>query len=134
MSVIRSARSVSEVQFLHTARELQIYTIQKCVGFPKRYTFYVSQPLAAVATRIYEDVKRGNSVYPANQHEVQLRRDYFLQALAELQNLISQVEVAYELFRFDANIMEHWMELVDTEMKLVKALLKSDKSRYKDLP
>lgn len=134
MSVIRSARSVSEVQFLHTARELQIYTIQKCVGFPKRYTFYVSQPLAAVATRIYEDVKRGNSIYPANQHEVQLRRDYFLQALAELQNLISQVEVAYELFRFDANIMEHWMELVDTEMKLVKALLKSDKSRYKDLP
>lgn len=134
MSVIRSARSVSEVQFLHTARELQIYTIQKCVGFPKRYTFYVSQPLAAVATRIYEDVKRGNSIYPANQHEAQLRRDYFLQALAELQNLISQVEVAYELFRFDANIMEHWMELVDTEMKLVKALLKSDKSRYKDLP
>ena len=134
MSVIRSARSVSEVQFLHTARELQIYTIQKCVGFPKRYTFYVSQPLAAVATRIYEDVKRGNSIYPTNQHEVQLRRDYFLQALAELQNLISQVEVAYELFRFDANIMEHWMELVDTEMKLVKALLKSDKSRYKDLP
>ncbi len=134
MSVIRSARSVSEVQFLHTARELQIYTVQKCVGFPKRYTFYVSQPLAAVATRIYEDVKRGNSIYPANQHEVQLRRDYFLHALAELQNLISQVEVAYELFRFDANIMEHWMELVDTEMKLVKALLKSDKSRYKDLP
>ena len=134
MSVIRSARSVSEVQFLHTARELQIYTVQKCVGFPKRYTFYVSQPLAAVATRIYEDVKRGNSIYPANQHEVQLRRDYFLQAVAELQNLISQVEVAYELFRFDANIMEHWMELVDTEMKLIKALLKSDKSRYKDLP
>lgn len=134
MSVIRRARSVSEVQFLHTARELQIYTVQKCVGFPKRYTFYVSQPLAAVATRIYEDVKRGNSIYPANQHEVQLRRDYFLQALAELQNLISQVEVAYELFRFDANIMEHWMELVDTEMKLIKALLKSDKSRYKDLP
>ena len=65
---------------------------------------------------------------------MQLRRDYFLQALAELQNLISQVEVAYELFRFDANIMEHWMELVDTEMKLIKALLKSDKSRYKDLP
>lgn len=117
-----------------TARELQIYTIQKCVGFPKRYTFYVSQPLAAVATRIYEDVKRGNSIYPANQHEVQLRRDYFLQAGAELQNLVSQIEVAYELFRFDTNIMTRWMELVDTEIKLIKALLKSDKSRYKDLP
>jgi hypothetical protein len=134
MSVIRSARSTSGVQFLYTARLLQIYTIQKCVGFPKRYTFYISQPLAAIATRIYEDAKRGNSVYPTNQHEAQLRRDYFLQAVAELQNLVSQVEVAYELFHFDANIMTHWMELVDTEMKLIKAVLKSDKSRYKDLP
>ena len=134
MSVIRSARSTSVVQFLHTARALQIYTIQKCVSFPKRYTFYVSQPLAAIATRIYEDVKRGNSIYPSNQHEAQIRRDYFLNAEAELQNLISQVEVAYELFQFDTNVMTHWMEMVDTELKLLKAVLKSDKSRYKDLP
>lgn len=84
MSVIRSARSVSNVQFLYTARAIQLYTIQKCVGFPKRYTFYVSQPLAAIATRIYENVKCGNSIYPTNQHEVQLRRDYFLRAGAEL--------------------------------------------------
>ena len=134
MSVVRSARSTSEVQFLHTARELQIYTIRKCVGFPKRYTFYVSQPIAAIATRIYEDVKRANSIYPTNQHEVQLRRDYFIHAGAELQNLVSQVEVAYELFQFDANIMTRWMELVDTEIRLLKAVVKSDKSRYKDLP
>ena len=134
MSVVRSARSTSEVQFLYTARELQIYTVRKCVGFPKRYTFYVSQPIAAIATRIYEDVKRANSIYPTNQHEVQLRRDYFIHAGAELQNLVSQVEVAYELFQFDANIMTRWMELVDTEIRLLKAVVKSDKSRYKDLP
>ena len=134
MSVIRSARSTSTAQFLMTARELQIYTIQKCVGFPKRYTFYVSQPLAAIATRIYENVKMGNSIYPSNQHEAQMRRDYFLRAGAELQNLISQIETAYELFQFEARIMEYWMELVDTESKLIKALLKSDKARYKDLP
>ena len=134
LSVIRSARSTSEAQFLATARELQIYTIQKCVNFPKRYTFYVNQTLAAIATQVYEDVKRGNSIYPANQHEAQLRRDYFLNAGAELQNLVSQIEVAYELFRFEAGVMVHWMELVDSEIKLLKALLKSDKSRYKDLP
>ena len=81
------------MEFLATARKLEIYTIQKCVNFPKRYTFYVSQPLAAAATRIYEDVKRGNSIYPLNQHEVQIRRDYFLHANAELQSMISQLEV-----------------------------------------
>ena len=46
MSVIKSQRSTSPVEFINTARQLEIYTIQKAVGFPKRYTFYVSQPLA----------------------------------------------------------------------------------------
>lgn len=48
MSVIKSQRSNSAVEFLHTARELELFTIRKVVNFPKRYTFYVSQPLAAV--------------------------------------------------------------------------------------
>ena len=134
MSVIKSKRSTSEMEFLATARKLQIYTLRKCVNFPKRYTFYVSQPIANAATRIYEDVKRGNSIYPLNQHDVQMRRDCFLRANAELQSLISQLEVAQELFGVEMDTMKGWMELVDTEIRLVKAVLKKDRERYKDLP
>ena len=134
LSVIKSKRSTSDMEFLATARKLEIYTIQKCVNFPKRYTFYVSQPLATAATRIYEDVKRGNSIYPLNQHEVQIRRDYFLHANAELQSMISQLEVAQELFGIEMDTLKYWMDIVDTEIRLVKAVLKSDRARYKDLP
>ena len=116
------------MEFLATARKLQIYTIQKCVNFPKRYTFYVSQPLANAATRIYEDVKRGNSIYPLNQHEVQMRRDFFLQSM------ISQLEVAQELFGIEMETLKYWMDIVDTEIRLVKAVIKNDRARYKDLP
>ena len=111
MSVIKSKRSTSDMEFLATARKLEIYTIQKCVNFPKRYTFYVSQPLAAAATRIYEDVKRANSIYPLNQ-----------------------LEVAQELFGIEMDTLKYWMDIVDTEIRLVKAVLKSDRARYKDLP
>ena len=61
MSVVKGERTESKVQFLYSARELQIYSIKKCTSFPKRYTFYVSQPIANLATSIYENVKRGNS-------------------------------------------------------------------------
>lgn len=134
MSVIRSQRTTSDMQFLATARALQLFTIRRCVAFPKRFTFYISQPIAAIGTRIYEDVKRGNSIYPTNQHEAQIRRDYFIHALAELQNMISQLEVASELFGIDSSVMKEWMGLVDSEIKLLKALQKSDKARYKELP
>lgn len=53
MSVIKSQRSNSAVEFLHTARELELFTIRKVVNFPKRYTFYVSQPLAASAASVH---------------------------------------------------------------------------------
>ena len=94
MSVIKSKRNTSDMEFIANARKLQIYTVKKCINFPKRYTFYISQPIANASTRIYEDVRRANSIYPLNQHEAQMRRDCFLRANAELYSLTSQPEVA----------------------------------------
>lgn len=134
MSVIKSKRSESEMEFIYTARQLQIYTIQKCVNFPKRYTFYVSQPIVDSATKIHQCVKCANSIYPLNQHEAQMRRDYMLQANAELYSLTSQIEVAQEIFGIDSDSIKYWMEIVEKEMRLVKAVMKKDRERYKDLP
>lgn len=122
------------MEFLHTARELEMYSIRKCVGFPKRFTFYLNQPIANIATRIYEDVKIANSIFPTNQHEAQIRRDYLMKANAELYNLISQIEVAHEIFGLEPNVMSYWSELIDKEIRLVKSLLKKDRERYKSLP
>lgn len=134
MSVIRSKRGVSDAEFLATARKLQIFTIQKCVNaVPKRYTFFIATPLADCARRVYENVKRGNSINPVNAHEVQLRRDWFLQAIAELYNLVGQIEVAHELLQFDPAIMTEWSGLISKEIKLVKGIVKSDRERYKSL-
>lgn len=134
MSVLKSNRAESEMEFIHTARQLQIHTIQKCVSFPKRYTFYVGQPMAECATRIHEYVKCTNSIYPVNQHEVQIRRDYLLRANAELNSLVSQIEVAGEMFGLEPDKMRFWIEIVEKEIRLVKGTMKKDRERYKDLP
>ena len=122
------------MEFIATARKLEIYSIQKCVNFPKRYTFYISQPIANAATRIYEDVKRANSIYPMNQHEAQMRRDYLIRANSELQSMVSQLEVAQELFGIEMDTLKYWVDIIDTEIRLVKAVMKSDRERYKNLP
>lgn len=134
MSVVRSKRGESDMEFVHTARELQIYTIKKCISFPKRYTFYISQPISEAATHIHQLVKMANSIYPLNAHEAQMRRDYLLRANAELNSLISQIEVAHELFGLEHNVMKFWMDIVDREIRLVKGTLKKDRERYKNLP
>ena len=133
VSVIKSKRNVSQMEFLHKARELEIYTIKKCINFPKRYTFHFTQFLTESSVRIYENVKKANSVFPQNQHEAQMRRDYLLRARCELQSMISQLEVAQEIFGLPENVMEFWVGLIAQELDLLRGVLSNDSSRYKNL-
>ena len=121
------------MEFIHTARELRLYTTRKCAGFPKRYTFTVSNPLADSSRRIHQYCKMANSIYPLNAHEAQIRRDYLLRANAELQSLVSDIEFAAELFGIESDTMKFWMEIVEKEIRLVSGVMKRDRERYKNL-
>lgn len=134
MSVLKNNRGESKAEFLYNARQLQIYTIRKATHFPKRYTFYISQHLVDLATDIYNDVKIANSIYVTNQHEAQIRKDFFIKAKAKCMALVSQVELAAEIFSIQPETMEEWMGMVDAETSLIDGVVKSDKDRYKNLP
>ena len=131
MSVIKSKRSVSGVQFLDTARELQVFTTRTCVKFPKRYTFFITNNIVQCAVKVYGCVKRGNSIFPSSTDDAKLRHEQFVMAYAELQNLISQINVAYDTFPIADKTMIQWMELIKTEMALIKNVIKKDKERFK---
>ena len=134
MSVVKSQRGIADMEFLNTARQLEIFSLRKCKNsIPKGYTFFLAQPIALSAKAVYSYVKKGNSIYPTNQHEVQLRRDFFLNAYAELQDLISQIEVAKEICNLNSDVMQEWSRLIFTEITLVKGVLEKDKQRYKNL-
>ena len=133
MTVIKSKRHESEMEFIHTARELRLYTTRKVTGFPKRYTFTVANPLADSARRIHQYCKMANSVYPLNAHEAQIRRDYLIRANAELQSMVSDIDFAAELFGIQPDTMKFWMDIVDREIRLVKGTMKKDRERYKNL-
>lgn len=121
------------MQFLDTASQLHIYTIKQCAKFPKRYTFYISKGIAESSQQILKLVKAGNSYYPTNAKEVQDRRDCFLAAYAETQCLISLINDAKEISPISGSTMTGWMELIQSELGLIKGVLKADKQRFKSL-
>ena len=134
MSVIKSKRAESEMEFVYNARELELFTLRKCSSFPKSYLFLKTESIAKLAVSIHSHVKQANSIYPINQHEVQKRRDHFIDANAELNDLIGAIEVAQELFGINMSVMKGWSALIDKEIRLVKAVMKKDRERYKELP
>ena len=134
MSVLLKNRNESEAQFINTARELEAKTRRRCVNAPKRYTFYGLQELWATARRIHSYTKQANSVFPTNQREAQIRRDFFIHARTNLQDYVSQLELLLEDNILTPTAGEELARLVAYEDRLVKAVMKSDKARYKDLP
>ena len=141
MSVYKSKRGESAVQFIETARKLQEHTLMQCLKVPKRYTFLLTQEVMHLATDVYNNVVSANSVYPINQHEAQLRRDYLTAANASLQSLDRQLGllagVLYknpENFKGFESAFTTWGELINEEAKLISGIRRADRTRYKDLP
>jgi hypothetical protein len=136
MGVLKKDRGLSSVQFIDTARALEVLTLKNCLKFPKRYTFFITTEIVRLSQSVYNNVKSANSIYPTNQIEAQMRRDYFTKANCDLQALISQLGIAKEIITTEmkATIWIEWMNLIEEEAKLISAVKKNDKERFKSLP
>ena len=131
MSVLKSKRGESVLQFIDTALQLETYTLKQCVKFPKRYTFFITTELVRLSQSIFNNVKSANSIFPSGEYEVKLRAEYLTKANCDLQCLISQLGVAKELFGSEvkSSVWCTWMDLIQTEVKLISAVKKKDKER-----
>ena len=120
------------MQFVDTARELEIYTLRYAVKFPKRYTFFITTEIVRLAQSVYNEVKSANSIFPTNAHEAELRRDCLIRANNSLQCLISQLDIAKDVFcsEVEDKVWVRWMNLIIEESKLVSAVKKSDSERF----
>ena len=110
MSVLKSQRGESAVQFLDTARELEIYTIKTCAKFPKRYMFLITKDIVALASAVYNNTKAANSIYVTTADDARLRREYITKANCNLQCLLSQIDIAHEFVK-STRSEEHTSEL-----------------------
>ena len=58
MSVVKTRRGESSAQFLDTARELEIFTLQQCLKFPKRMTFFLAQPIVQLSQEFEKELRQ----------------------------------------------------------------------------
>lgn len=136
MSVVKSKRSESNIEFLNTAREVEIFYLKILAQKPKKYKAFLSDELIRLSADTYNNAKAANSIYPASADDAKLRRQYMLKAYCSNQMVISQTEVLYAVCQSDALSIKELEQiahkLYDLD-KLLKAVIKKDKERYKDL-
>ena len=141
MSVVKSLRGESAMQFVETARRLEIHALSVCIKSPKRYTPFLTTKIMELASTVHDEVRAANNIYPTNKHELQMRRDHLINANIALQNLSPKLTLLYDAILQNPekcpwvdNAMKVFGEYIIDEAQLIAKVKKSDKERFKDLP
>ena len=143
ISVPTGERGESPAQFIATADEIEIYTIQRCAKFPQEYREYILKDIAHLATEASSHVNQGNEIYPSKPKsgdmthyisDVSRRRTHFRQALEMYKDLGKKVNKLYKIKkpnRKHRKQRKKWTGLIHEEIKLLKGVLESDQKRYR---
>lgn len=140
MSVYKSKRGLSAVQYVETARKLQVFTIANCIKFPKRYTYLVVNKIAGLAEDIDTHVRIAEAIMPTNAQELQNRRDEFTYSFGLLNALDDKLQLMYDIvkqnpkfnteFKWLPSAMLEWGNLIRTEKNLIIGVKKADRKKF----
>lgn len=141
-------RAKSGFQVIDTARDLKKKVLQICIKLPKRYTDLILKDTVQDAKDVARYTRKANSIFPHNQHEAQIRIDYWIEAMATIQSLsddINDVSDIPSVLRYKdfntgkdkgvtMNELDEIVDMVNSEIELIKGCLISDRKRFEKLP
>lgn len=130
-----SERGISGIEFLKLLREIEVYFVRLGSKKPKKFRTLFTEELIKLSANAYNCAKAGNSIYVSTDLDYQLRRKYMYSAYCNIQMLISQVEVWYEVYASDLFSNAELKQIavkMDSSAKMIKKLMDSDKKRYKE--
>lgn len=153
MSVLKQKRTVSKAEFVNTANQIYVETLNFLTRLSARYSRLVAEPVAQLAGEIIDHAEKANSIFPSDAQRVELRKAHLLEARASLMALDVRLTHCYMIM--DQNpegcfttakgksvsskdamekldkMAQSLGELIDRENELLKEVLKSDGKRLK---
>lgn len=85
MAVYKSRRKDAAAQFVADARELRKATVRIARKFPASYKYVTTGPLLQLASEVYMNALKGNSIYV---HKDMSERDYELRQTTQVREVM----------------------------------------------
>ena len=98
MSVLAQKRTVSSAEFVNTANQIYVETLNFLTRLSARYSRLVAEPVAKLAGEVKDHAEKANSIFPAGAQlelRVKLRTEHLLEARASLMALDSRLTDCY---------------------------------------
>ena len=153
MSVLKQKRTVSKAEFVNTANQIYVETLNFLTRLSARYSRLVAEPVAKLAGEIIDQAEKANSIFPSDVQRVELRKAHLLEARASLMALDVRLTHCYMIMNENPEgcfttskgksvgskdamekldkMAQSLGDLIDQENELLKGQIKSTGQRLK---
>ena len=87
MSVLKAKRTVSKAEFVNTANQIYVETLNFLTRMSARYARLLAEPVAKLAGEVVDHCEKANSIFPSDEQRINLRKAHLLEARASLKAL-----------------------------------------------
>jgi len=136
-NVLKRFRKPTELQFMMNAVELQIELtkfVMSDKNVPKKYRLVVGVSIVQKVDELVDNLNFANCIYPQTREDFVKRAEYQQLAMTniwQLHNKIVRMIECIDTVKIEK--MTRIIELLTSELPLIKAWMKSDKEKMKKL-
>ena len=153
VSVLKQKRTTSKAEFVNTANQIYVETLNFLTRLSARYSRLIAEPVAQLAGEIIDHAEKANSIFPSDAQRVELRKAHLLEARASLMALDVRLTHCYLIMNQNPEgcftttkgkavpsseamekldkMAQSLGELIDQENELLKGQIKSAGQRLK---
>lgn len=95
MSVLQQKRTVSKAEFVNSANQIYVETLNFLTRISARYSRLLAEPVAKLAGEVVDNAEKANSIFPSDPQRIAMRKGYLLQARASLMALDVRLSHCY---------------------------------------
>ena len=97
MSVLKQKRTTSKAEFINTANQIYVETLNFLTRLSARYSRLIAEPVAKLAGEVIDHCEKANSIYPSDVQRIELRKAHLLEARASLMALDVRLTLCYDV-------------------------------------
>ena len=87
MSVLKEKRTTSKAEYVNTANQIYVRTVDFLSCLSARYSRLIAADTAHLAGQVMDQAEEANKIFPSDQLRKDLRKTHHLEALAALSAL-----------------------------------------------
>ena len=151
MSVLKQKRTTSKAEFINTANQIYVETLNFLTRLSARYSRLIAEPVAKLAGEIIDHAEKANSIFPSDNQRIEMRKAHLLEARASLMALDVRLTHVYLILNQNPEgaftkgnpvksqdamekldkMAQNLGELIDKENELLKGAIKNVTAKQK---